>query len=83
MRNAVEVDRHVAATLNYLADEGQVRKTANAFRLSRPFVSVIVRRVCKAITEHLGPLCIRLPSTEVEVEEKTKNFLRVLTSLNV
>ena len=39
-----------------------------------PSVSIIVRRVCRAITEHLGPLYIRLPSTEVEVEEKTKNF---------
>ena len=33
MRNAVEVDRQVAATLYYLADEGRMRKTANAFGL--------------------------------------------------
>ena len=33
MRNAVEVDRQVAATLYYLTDEGRMRKTANAFGL--------------------------------------------------
>ena len=74
MRDPVEVERQVALTLYYLADEGRMRKTANAFGLSRSAVSVIVRRVCSAICEHMGPQLIRLPVTEAEVKEKTNKF---------
>ena len=74
MRQPVEVERQVALTLYYLADEGRMRKTANAFGLSRSSVSIIVRRVCSAICEHMGPQLIRLPMTEAEVREKTTNF---------
>ena len=74
MRDPVEVDRQVALTLYYLADEGRMRKTANSFGLSRSSVSIIIRRVCRAICEHLGPQLISLPTTEAEVQEKTKHF---------
>ena len=73
MQDPVEVDRQVALTLYYLADEGRMRKTANSFGLSRSSVSIIIRRVCKAC-EHLGPQLISLPTTEAEVQEKTKHF---------
>ena len=43
MRSPVEVERQVALTLYYLSDEGRLlRKTANAFGLSRSIVSVTV-----------------------------------------
>ena len=74
MRMPIEVDRQVALTLYYLADEGRMRKTANSFGISRPSVSITVRRVCRAICEHLGPQLIRLPTTEEEVNEKTRAF---------
>lgn len=74
MRQPVEVDQKVALTLYYLADEGRMRKTANAFGLSRSTVSLIVRRVCSTIVEHLGPQLIRLPTTEAEVKDKVKKF---------
>ena len=74
MRQPVEVDRKVALTLYYLADEGRMRKTANAFGLARSTVSIIIRRVCRIITEHLGPQLIRLPTTEAEVKDKVKKF---------
>ena len=64
MRLPVEVERQVASSLYYLSDEGRIRKTANAFGLSHQLISVIIRRVCIAISVHLG-----LPSTEVEVKE--------------
>ena len=51
-----------------------MRKTANSFGLSRSSVSVIVRRVCRAISEHLGPQLIRLPETEAEIQDKVKQF---------
>lgn len=74
MRELVEVERQVTLTFYYLSDEGRMRKTANSFGLSRSSVSITVRTVCQAITEHLGPLFIRLPTTEEEAEEKTRNF---------
>ena len=77
MRSPVEVERQVALTLYYLADKGRMRKTANAFGLSRSTVSNVVRKVCHAICEHMGPLLIRLPKTEQEVKEKTKKFFEV------
>ena len=73
MRDCVKVERQVALTL-FLADEGHMRKTANAFGLSHSSVLVIVRRVCNCICEHMGPQLICLPVTEAEVQEKTKNF---------
>ena len=73
MREPVEVDRQVALTLYYLADEGRMRKTANSFVFSRSFVSIIIRKVCRAICEHLGLQLIRLPVTEAEVQDKVKN----------
>lgn len=80
MRAPVEIDRQVTLTLYYLADEGRMRKTAYAFGLSRSSVSAIVRRVCRAFCEHLRPVLICVPATEVEVEDKTKKFLSVFTS---
>ena len=76
MQDPIEVDRQVAVTLYYLADEGRMRKTANAFGLSRSSVSIIICRVCQAITKFLGPLYIRLPTTENEVQEKADNFFK-------
>lgn len=74
MRSPVEVERQVALTLYYLSDEGRLRKTANAFGLSRPCISVIVRRVTRAISLHLGRNYIKLPVTEDAVKEKVTKF---------
>ena len=74
MRSPVEVERQVALTLYYLSDEGQLRKTANAFGLSRPCISVIVRRVTHAISLHLGRKYIKLPLTEDIVKDKVTKF---------
>ena len=76
MRAPVDVVKQVAVTLYYLSDEGRLRKTANAFGLSRQVVSNIIRKVCKAITFHLGARYIKLPFTESEVEGLVRNFHR-------
>ena len=54
MRNAVDMETQVAITLYYLSDEGRLRKTASAFGLARSTVSLIVRRVTRAISTYLG-----------------------------
>ena len=74
MRSPVPADMQLAVTL-YLSDEGRLHKTANAFGLSRPCVSNIIRRVTHVITVHLGPELIQLPVTEDAVKEKVKNFI--------
>ena len=45
MRSSIDVIKQVAVTLYYLSDEGRIRKTANAFGISRQAVSKIVRKV--------------------------------------
>ena len=50
MRSPIDVERQIAVTLYYLSDEGRLRKTANAFGLSRASVSIIIRRVTRTIT---------------------------------
>ena len=72
MRAPVYVQRQVAMTLYYLSDEGRLLKTSNAFGVSRPTVSIVVRRVTRAIATFLGPKYIQLPFTEDAVENKVK-----------
>ncbi len=76
MRSSIDPVKQVAITLYYLSDEGGIRKTANAFGISRQSVSKIVRKVCKAITVYLGPKYVKLPFTEGEVNDLVKNFHR-------
>lgn len=74
MRAPVDVFTKVACTLFYLSGEGRLRRTADAFGLSRSVVSVIIRQVCKAIAVFLGPDFIKTPRTEAEVEELVSSF---------
>ena len=46
MRVPTSVEKQVAMTLFYLADEGRLRKVANAFGVSRSTVSLVTRRAC-------------------------------------
>ena len=48
-----------------ISDEGRYGKTANAFEISRAFISVI-RRVSYAVTTFVGPKLIRLPTIKGE-----------------
>ena len=73
-RNAVPVDKQIVVTLYYLSEEGLMRKVANTFGIGKSTVSVIIRRVTKAISVHLAPKYIQIPSTEKEVEEMVGQF---------
>ena len=79
MRLPVSVETQVALTLYYLSDEGRLRKTANAFGLSRACVSIIIRRVTRAITVHLGPNYIKFPMTESAVKNCVSNFFNAFS----
>ena len=54
----------------YLADEGSMKKTANAFGIAKCTISKIIYRVTKAFNIYLGQKFIKLPNT---AEEVTKN----------
>lgn len=74
MQTPVSVEKKVALTLYYLADEDRLHETANAFGLSRSAVSLIIRKVCRAITVHLGPKYMTLPKTEAAVQQLMQGF---------
>ena len=76
MRCHVDVVKQVALTLYYLSDQDRLRKTANAFGVSRQVTSEIIRKVCKAINLHLGNKYIHLPKTEHEAMDLVKHFSR-------
>ena len=74
LRVPISVEKQLAVTLYYLADEGRYRKVANAFGISRSSVSIIVRKVCRVIALYLGPNYIRLQSTEGKLKLAASNF---------
>lgn len=76
MKEPVDVLRRVACTVFYLSHRDALRSVAAAFGLSRQAVSVIIRRVCRAVSAHLGPELIRGPRTEAEVRSLVENFQR-------
>ena len=74
MRAPVQVERQVALNLYYPSDKGRLRKTANAFGLSRASVSVTIRKVTTAISLHIGSKYIKLPFTKDAVLDKVAKF---------
>lgn len=74
MRVPVDTLTKVACTLYYLSDEGRLRKTASAFSLSPPAVSVIVRQTCHGISVHLSPKYIGLPFTKPQAQVLVTGF---------
>ena len=74
IRRPIAVETQMAVTIYYLSDDGRYRKVANAFGISRSSVSIIVRRVCTAISECLGPIYVHLPTSEREVQELVNQF---------
>ncbi|XP_051800748.1 putative nuclease HARBI1 [Acanthochromis polyacanthus] len=74
MRTPIDPLKKVAMTLYYLSDEGRLRKTANAFGVSRQAVSVTVRQTCRAISIHLGPRYVKLPFMEQDATDLVEGF---------
>ena len=74
MRKPISAESQIASFLYYISDEARYRKTANAFGISRGPVSLINRKLSKAIVEFLGKY-MKLPETVVGVEGVTQKFL--------
>ena len=73
----------VAVTMYYLSDEERFRKTVNAFGIAKNTVSMIIRRVTKAISNHLADKYVKLPRAEEEVNESCSLFLKNMVFHNV
>ena len=75
MRKPVSTERQIASSLYYIIDEARYRKTVNTVGILRGSVSLIIRKVSKAIVEFLGKDYMKLPETLAEVENLTQKFL--------
>ena len=73
-RHSISVEKQVVVTLYYLADEGRLRKVANAFGIGCSTVSTIIRNVSYVLAVYMGPRYIRLPTSEEELMDKVENF---------
>lgn len=61
-------------TLYFLADEERMRKTVNAFGLEKSTISSYIRRVTRAVSDHLASKYIKLPCSEEEIKESAALF---------
>ena len=75
MRKPISTECQIASFLYCISDEARYCKTANAFGISRGSVSLIIRKVSKAIVEFLGKDYMKLPETVAELENLIQNFL--------
>ena len=66
----------VALTLYYLKDQGSYSMTCNAFCCSEATISLCVNEVCNIITNYLGPMFIKYPVTQGEVQSAIDGFLQ-------
>jgi len=72
--DVLSVEKQLAFTLYFLKDQGSLSMTANAFGIAFFTVSMIyVRKVCDVIATVLGPMYIKLPSTEQEMKNLVKS----------
>ena len=74
MRKPINGEKQVAVVFYYLADEGPMRKTANAFGIAKCTVSKKTYRVTKTINIYLGPKFTKLPIAEEDVTESYRLF---------
>ena len=76
MRKPISAECQIASFLYYISDEARYRKRANTFSISRGLVSLIIRKVSKAIVEFLGKYYMKLPETVVGVEGPNTKIFR-------
>ena len=72
--DVLTVEKQLAMTVYFLKDQGSLSMTANAFGVAICTVSVVVRKVCQVLTKHLGPIYIKLPSSEQEMRQEIRQM---------
>ena len=74
MQMPLQVEKQVAVSLYYLADERRMRKVANAFGIGKSTVLKVVRGVIMTTSRLLGPQYIKHPQTTKKVQEMATHF---------
>ena len=72
--DVITVEKQLPMTLYFLKDQGSLSMTANAFGVAICIVSVVVRKVFRVLTKHLGAIYIKLPSSEQEIRQEIKQM---------
>ena len=74
VRDSLPPEKQVAMTLYYLKDQGSYLVTCNAFGVGKSTLSSVVKDVCKAINQRVGPNYLRLPKTNKQMSFLIDNF---------
>ena len=75
-KDTLSLSKRVALTLYYLKDQGSCSMIFNAFDYSKSAISLCVNEVCNIITNYLGPMFIKYPVTQGEVQSAIDGFLQ-------
>lgn len=73
-RLPISVEKQVGMFLYYIADEGRLRKTGNAFGVAKSTTSKVIRQVGNVISMHLAKDYIALPKTDQETKLFVSRF---------
>lgn len=73
LRKPLSVEKQVGIFLYYIADEGRLRKSANAFGIAKSTASKVVRRVAQIVSTTMADM-IKLPATEDEVKHLASRY---------
>lgn len=76
VRDSLPPEKKIAMTLYYLKDQGSYLMTCNAFGVGKSTLSSVVKEVCKAINQRVGPIYLKLPKSEMEMSTLIDNFHR-------
>jgi hypothetical protein len=74
VREFLSPEKKVAMTIYYLKDQGFYLMTCNAFGVGKSTLSTVVKEVCKAINQRVGPRYLNLPKSEMEMSILINNF---------
>ena len=75
-KDTLSLGKRVALTLYYLKDQGLYSMTCNALGCSKATISSCVNKVCNITTNYLGPMFIKYPVTQGEVQSAIDGFLQ-------
>ena len=75
-KDTLSLGKRAGLTLYYLKDQGAYSMTCNAFGCSNATISLCVNEVCNIITNYLGPMFIKYPVTQGEVQSAIDGFLQ-------
>ena len=73
-KDILSLGKRIALTLYYLKDQGSHSMTCSAFGCSEGTISLCRNEVCNIMTNFLGPMFIKYPVTQGEVQSAIDGF---------